>query len=181
MQNEWKNVDDTFFNPNSDAQFLEYSGVKRPAADAESPLECFLLFITEDILAQIVEETNRYHAKEEAIPMKWVDTTVEEIQAFLVVFAMGLVNLPEIDLRKGSIYGISWFSSVFKRTRFKQILRNLHLSNNEADLPRDDPNRDTFQQMYAPQREICLDEPMSTKSRISFIQYMPKKPKKSLK
>ena len=74
----------------------------------------------------IVEETNRFHAQEEArkpSTMKWVDTTVEEIQTFLgVVFAMWLVDLPEIDdyRRKGSIYGMSWFSSVFTRTRFKE-------------------------------------------------------------
>ena len=44
--------------------------------------------MTEDIFEQIVEETNRYHMLEhtkKASTIKWVDTTVEEMQALLGV------------------------------------------------------------------------------------------------
>ena len=38
---------------------------------------------------------------------------------------------------------------------------------------------ESFNQMYALKRELYIDEQMTgTKFRISFIQYMPKKPKK---
>ena len=78
--------------------------------------------MTEDIFEQIVEETNRYHMLEhtkKASTIKWVGTTVEEMQALLGVIlamGMGLIKLPEIDdyLRESSIYGISWFPSIFQ-------------------------------------------------------------------
>ena len=186
-------------HPNADTPFIEYVGLKRPASQADSPLECFRLFLTDEILNQIITETNRYYAQQNAAkpsPLPWYDLTVEELLAFFaIVLAMGLIKLPEIELywRRNSIFEMHWFSSVLTANRFKQILRYLHLNNNESDLPCDDPNRDklfklgklqsilsqNFFEMNAPQRELSIDEQMiGTKARISFIQYMPKKPKK---
>ena len=199
LQAEWKNVDNAYNNPNSDATFLEYTGLKRPANEAETPLECFLLFFTPQLIEQVVIETNRYYQQEQLkkpSPMPWKDTNVNEMKAFFgVVLAMGLIKLPELEdyWREDTMYSMSWFQSIFTRTRFKQILRYLHLSNNAKEVPRTDANYDKlfklgglpimfsniFGSMYAPQRELSIDEQMiGTKSRISFIQYMPKKPKK---
>ncbi|XP_057296130.1 piggyBac transposable element-derived protein 4-like [Hydractinia symbiolongicarpus] len=196
---KWKKVDETYQNPNSNAPFFEFNGLKRPASDADTPLECFYLFFTPEILNQVVVETNRYYQQEQLkkpSSMKWSDTNAEEIQAFFaVVLAMGRVKLPELEdyWREDPIYSMNWFPAVCTRTRFKEILRFLHLANNDNELPRNDPNHDKlyklgnlpaklsdiFYKMYAPQRELSLDEQMiGTKSRVSFIQYMPKKPKK---
>ena len=68
--------------------------------------------------------------------MKWVNTTVEEIQALLgVILAVGLIKLPEIDdyWHWGSVYGMSWFPSIFRQDHFKQLLCYLHLANNEQE------------------------------------------------
>lgn len=197
--NLWSEVSDGYQNPNTNAPFYEFTGIKRPAASAETPIEFFQLFMTDDILLRMSLETNRYYKQlnaQKPSPMKWIDTTIEEIKAFLgVSIAIGLVNLPELDdyWRSGSIYGMPWFSSIFTRDRFKQILRYLHVVDNEKDLPKDNPDRDrlhklgklqdtlskSFSAMYAPQRELSIDEQMiGTKSRVSFIQYMPLKPKK---
>lgn len=195
----WKNVDETFLHPNSNTHFVEHVGLKRPAYQADSPLECLRLFLTAEVLNQIVTETNRYRTQQNAAkpsPLPWHDLTVEELLAFFaIILAMGLIKLPELELywRRNSIFEMHWFGSILTIRRFKQILRYLHLSNNQADLPPGDPNRDKlfklgmlpsilsqkFFAMNAPARELSIDEQMiGTKARISFIQYMPKKPKK---
>ena len=125
--------------PNNRVTFNEFVGVKRAAAGAVSPQECFQLFMTKDMLEQIVQETNRYHMQEltkKASTVKWVNTTVEEVQALLgVILAMGLIKLLEIDdyWRRGSVYGMSWFPSIFWQDHFKQLLCYLHLANNEQE------------------------------------------------
>ena len=72
------------------------------------------------------------------------------------------------------------------------ISRYIHLCDNTKVPPSDSPdyklyklgNNDTFlsnvfQAIYIPTRDLSVDEQMiGTKSRISFIQYMTKKPKK---
>lgn len=125
--------------PNNRVTFNEFVGVKRAAAGAVSPQECFQLFMTKDMLEQIVQETNRYHMQEltkKASTVKWVNTTVEEVQALLgVILAVGLIKLLEIDdyWRRGSVYGMSWFPSIFRQDHFKQLLCYLHLANNEQE------------------------------------------------
>lgn len=125
--------------PNNRVTFNEFVGVKRAAAGAVSPQECFQLFMTKDMLEQIVQETNRYHMQEltkKASTVKWVNTTVEEVQSLLgVILAMGLIKLLEIDdyWRRGSVYGMSWFPSIFQQDHFKQLLCYLHLANNEQE------------------------------------------------
>ena len=138
--NVWKNMKADFQKfPNNHVTFNEFVGVKRAAAGAVSPQECFQLFMTKDMLEQIVQETNRYHMQEltkKASTVKWVNTTVEEVQALLgVILAMGLIKLLEIDdyWRRGSVYGMSWFPSIFRQDHFKQLLCYLHLANNEQE------------------------------------------------
>ena len=138
--NVWKNMKADFqMFPNNRVTFNEFVGVKRAAAGAVSPQECFQLFMTKDMLEQIVQETNRYHMQEltkKASTVKWVNTTVEEVQALLgVILAMGLIKLLEIDdyWRRGSVYGMSWFPSIFRQDHFKQLLCYLHLANNEQE------------------------------------------------
>ena len=89
-----------------------FFGVKRAVAGSVSPLECFQLFMTKDILEQIVQETNRYHMQEhtkEASTVKWLNSTLEELQVlFGVILATGLIKLPEIDdyWREGALTGM---------------------------------------------------------------------------
>jgi hypothetical protein len=139
-------------------------------------------------------QTNMYHAQSveaKASPMAWADVSVAEMQAFIgVVVAMGLVRLPELDdyWSTDMIMRHPWFSAVFPRTRFKQILRYLHCEDNRNSNKDDklrklrtviDSLNDAFRQMYSPSQCLSIDESMvGTKCRISFLQYMPKKTKK---
>ena len=74
--------------------------------------------------------------------------------------------------------------------RYKEILRFLHLSDNEnqSNQPSDKLYKlgglhktlsKTFSQVYSPCQELSVDEQMvGTKCRVGFIQYMPKNPQK---
>ena len=82
---------------------------------------------------------------------------------------------------------------VMKRDRFTLILRFLHLNDSARYRKRGEPGHDplyklrpfidplfaNFQANYRLSKEICIDETMiGFKGRLSFIQYMPKKPTK---
>lgn len=79
------------------------------------------------------------------------------------------------------------------RNRFRQILRYVHVADNSKALPRDNPSYDKVwkirpmldfllkkcTELYAPHPQTSVDKSMiGTKCRLSFIQYMPKKPVK---
>ena len=107
---------------------------------------------------------------------------------------MGIVKPPEIEnyWRKDGICNITWFASIMSSKRYKDILRFLHLTDNEKAPERDSPEfklyklgglhntlNKSFNSAYSPSKELSVDEQMvGTRCRVSFIQYMPKKPTK---
>ena len=122
--------------------------------------------------------------------------TTDELRKFLaLVVVMGLVDYPCLD----DYWSISWpfathtFSSVMSRDRFSLILRFLHVNDSSQYIPKGQPGYDAiykirpflssllrqFKSNYSSQRELSIDESMiGFKGRLSFIQYMPKKPTK---
>ena len=77
--------------------------------------------------------------------------------------------------------------------RFELLLSNLHLNDDLKMPPRDSPNFDklykirplldklvkAFQRHYIPDQNLSIDESIvGFKGRLSWIQYMPKKPTK---
>lgn len=141
----WQSIGAKYSTPNSDKHFLEYVGMKRKAMNCSTPIEFFELFMTNDIINDIVPETNQYHRQltaKKPSSMKWIDTTPQEMEAFFaMMIAMGVANLPELDdyWAKDQIFYMPWFSSVMTRNRFKQLLRYLHLNDNTKELPKDSP------------------------------------------
>ena len=174
-------------------------GPKGEAVGVRSQLECFLLFLSGDAYDEILTQSNLY-AEQQRVANNdnspWSPITKEELMAFIgVVVAMGVVQLPAVD-NYWSIDPIlthPWFRSVFTRLRFRQILRYLHVADNSKALQRSDPNYDKLWkvrylinalsskclELYNPHPQISIDESMiGTKCRLSFIQYLPKKPVK---
>ena len=146
-----------------------------------------------------MNETNRYYAQQGKTYKhgftKWKPVTYNEVKAFIgILMAMGLTKLPEMRdyWRKGSVSHVPWFSSILTRGRFEAILNYLHLCNNEKHPPPEDEKyklyklgifpdiiNENFRKCYVPDRELSVDEQMiGTRCRVSFIQYMPKKPVK---
>ena len=178
---------------NEENPFCEFTGVNRNASDIKSPIEAFHLFFSDNILDQIIVESNRYHDQVLEDDTNWKPIRRGEILAFLgITIAMGIVKLSEIEnyWRKDGICNIPWFSSIMSVKRYKEILRFLHLCDNE-NQPNQPSNKlyklgglqetlsKTFAEVYSPCQELSADEQMvGTKCRFGFIQYMPKKPQK---
>ncbi|XP_035737648.1 piggyBac transposable element-derived protein 4-like isoform X2 [Vespa mandarinia] len=169
--------------------------------DKKEPLDFFKLFFTNELVNEIVTETNNYARKklENKTPSQysiwraWHSVTIEEMWAFIgVIINMGtmpLANLQEYWSRNDISY-IPFYSNKFTRDRFNQIFWMLHLKTI--------PTRDTgprtrlqliscfleyinskFLEYFSPGKEICVDESIiKFKGRISFITYNPKKPTK---
>ena len=85
------------------------------------------------------------------------------------------------------------FSKLLSRDRFLLLLKFLHLADNNKQVARGQPGYDklfklrpfmdplihSFKEMFVPQQQLSIDEAMiSYKGRLSFLQYLPKKPKK---
>ena len=85
------------------------------------------------------------------------------------------------------------FATVMSSRRFELILRFLHLNNSMAQPPRGQPGYDklfkirpmlnlvitAYKNSYIPYQNISIDESIiSFKGRLSFLQYLPKKPHK---
>ena len=122
-------------------------------------------------------------------------TTVPEIMAFLgMIIAMGLAKLPAYDdYWRGGVGRMPWFASIMFRKRFREFQRYFHLVDNRNSVAKEHPCYSklfklgniedklskSFSEAYRLRRDLSIDEQMiGMKSRLSFIQYMPKKPKK---
>ena len=161
-----------------------------------TPLQVFEHFFPRTLFQTIVGETNRYHDQYKPNDAKWVQVTVDEMYAFLgMLLAMGITNLPDIYdyWSKEPITQVPWFLPVFSHSRFCEMLRFLHLSDNETSPTKEsleyrlykmgpavlDVLSKNCKANYYPGRDLAVDEQMvKTRCRVSFIQYMPKKPVK---
>ena len=164
-----------------------------PAAQAcSTPIEFLKLILTDELIELIVTETNVY-AIENGCNFK---VTKEEVLAFLGLnIAMGIVGLPELEdyWTREPLLHVPWFPSVMSSKKFKAISRFLHFTDNSSSLPRNHPDYDKLwkvrpvidviqsqsRKLHVPGEKVSVDESMiGTKARLSFLQYMPKKPTK---
>lgn len=161
-----------------------------------SPLEVFQLFLTANLVEEIVDQTNRY-AEEimdpEAFSL-WNPITNEDIQAFIgfsILMGINILSATEDYWKKDPVYNYAPISTRISRDRFREISRYLHFVDNTTLAPRGSPNHDRlgkirpileqFQQQfsatYNPNREIAIDEAMiKFQGHSSLKQYMPMKP-----
>ena len=85
------------------------------------------------------------------------------------------------------------FASLMSSRRFELILKFFHLNNSDTQPRREEPEFDklykvrplldlllpSFRDSYIPTKHLSVDESMiSFKGRLSFLQYLPKKPNK---
>uniref|UniRef100_A0A8C7H0A3 PiggyBac transposable element-derived protein 4-like n=1 Tax=Oncorhynchus kisutch TaxID=8019 RepID=A0A8C7H0A3_ONCKI len=171
------------------------SGVQRPLP-FPTEAECFKLFLTEELVGEIVEETNRYalELQEKREPgvrgklAKWVTTTISEMYTFLVtVLLMGIVK--KNSLREywstDPMFATPFFASLFSQDRFLVLLRCLHFVNNATAILSDPLHKirnvlisltSAFGRVFVPYKDLCIDESlMLWKGRLAFRQYIPSK------
>lgn len=201
--NEWRKwvATDVSFK---EFNFSDNSGFKPPPEfDRYSVLDYFSLFFTDDLLEQIVKETNRYANdkinQSRPLPKKsmwwsWTDVTLSEFKAFLgVILNMGMSPKSDID----DFFTNDWleyqpfFKDVFPKERFLQIFWNLHLNPPEdrrmlATLSRSAKVRNVvlyldnkFREYYTPSKHVSIDEStVGFKGKVVFKVYNKDKPQK---
>ena len=122
-------------------------------------------------------------------------TITEFMQFFSVLIIMGIINFPRIE----DHWTTSWpysndtCSRIMTRDRFSLIMKFLHLNDNKRYIKKGNKGYNpifkirplyeylirNFKLAYNLGREISIDESMiGFKGRLSFIQYIPKKPTK---
>lgn len=167
-------------------------GPTRRTKREKTPLQVFLLFFTLVLLETIVTQTNMMAAKKGVT----LGLCIEELQAFIGMnIAMGMLRLPQIRdyWATDEVLSTPWFPSIMPRDRFFQIMRFLHLVDSSQQRKKGEEGYDplfkvrslidhlsaVFPRYYQPGRQLAVDEMMiGTRCRISFLQYLPKKPVK---
>ena len=180
------------------------SGAAAHLAD-DNPIKFFELFMNDEILEYLVEQTNLYAeqsidsqtAKNEQLPHSrsraWKPVNISEMKKFLgLMFLTGIVRKPTLEdyWSTDSMIETPIFGKVMSRNRFESILSYLHFNDNEKRAPTCDdrlykvrPIIDhfigKFKEMYNPHENISIDEGMlSWRGRLGFRVYNPKKPVK---
>jgi len=162
-----------------------------------SPLDFFKLYVTDDIVDMIVQQTNLYAAQyiaNNTIPPhsavnQWRDTDRDEMYTFFgLIVLMGIVFKPRLAMywSTDELYETGIFGKSMARDRFMLLLRFLHFVNNDTIDPKD-PNRDRlakirnvmnllrrrFATVFAPGRDLCVDESLLLfKGRLAFKQFI---------
>ncbi|GFS10328.1 PiggyBac transposable element-derived protein 4 [Elysia marginata] len=135
--------------PPANLPFTGQSGLQVEMEDT-SPLDYLKLMVTDEMVASLVTETNRYAEQtledKELSPKsrfrQWTPVTLNEMWAFLgLIIAMGLILIENLEeyWSLHAMYKLPFFSSVLKKDRFCLILSFLHIANNKDQLKRDDP------------------------------------------
>ena len=169
----------------------------------KDPVKFLQLFLTDNLLKRIVEETNRYandFIESNELPphtrrvRRWKPCSLDEMKNFLAI-TVGMTV--DGKTRIEDYWSKSWpfatkaFSSIMSQNRFQLVLRFLHRNDSKFCRKRGqqgydplykirplmDGLLDRFKNCYRLHKEVSVDESMiSFKGRIWFIQYMPKKP-----
>ncbi|XP_061637355.1 heterogeneous nuclear ribonucleoprotein U-like protein 1 isoform X6 [Phyllopteryx taeniolatus] len=182
--------------------FTATPGPRSAAAEMDSklPADFLELFLTDELLQRIADQTNLYatqyfQAQSKTLPHSrvhaWKPVSVPELKTFFgLTFLTSYVKKPSIGLywSVDEVDATPHFSQTMSRNRFQIIWQFLHYNNNASQ---DDADKlykirpvfeyivEKFKEMYQPGQNICIDEGMMLwRGRVSFRVYNPKKPVK---
>lgn len=160
------------------------------------PIDYFQLFLTPQVLDEMVNETNLYATqileKTNVGPNSrlhdWTPTDRKEMTKFIALLGwMGLVKVPKLAdyWRRSELYAIPLPKNTMSRNRFELLLRFWHFANNEEAERNNRLSKvekiiqmfvNSYQSTYTPAEKICIDETMVPwRGRLSFRQYIPSK------
>lgn len=177
--------------------FTCQSGINLPGRkNSYSPLECFELFVDNDILEMITLETNRnveqvvdgQRLSRQSRLLQWTETSVAEMKKFLgLMIWMGLNKKPSIrDYWSTNIlYRNSVANQIMSRNRYELLLRFWHFSDNRRQIVGNKLHKiaplleklvSNFKKYRVPGSMIVVDETMVPfRGRLGFRQYIPGK------
>ena len=137
---KWENVED--IDENDGFPFNEIEGRNVRMRDNATVLDYVELYLTDEIMQHIVQETNRFaqnyisdHPDEaqKSYVSKWKDITVPELKKFLgLVILMGIVHKPSLPhyWSTNDLYWTPISTKSMPRNRFYLILKFLHFNDN---------------------------------------------------
>ena len=180
--------------------FVSATGINFELPDNPTLFNFFSAFVGDDLLEQIVNETNLYarqkFADSPARLAKFQPVTLGEIKAFIGInIIMGMVRQPSLNSYWSSddFFGNVGIKKVMPRNRFQEINNFLHFNDSSREVARGNPGHDRlfkvrpvlnyvrskFETNFKPTKNIAVDEGMiAFRGRLSFRQYMPAKPTK---
>ena len=188
----WK---DTTHNPQI-APFTSNPGVSPTIPKDSKPMEILKEFMTDELIATIVNETNRYaqqYINREAISSysrvnDWKAVEVAEMWNFLALtLLMGISRNPGIPdyWSNNPLFYNNTFPSTMSRNRYQLIHKFIHFADNENSDQDDrlykiravvDYLIGKFQEAYNLEKEVCIDEQLLLhKGNLNFKQYIPNK------
>ena len=191
--------------PGDIPEFHQPSGCS-PDLSAMTPLDIWEHLVTEEMLESTVEQTNLYATqfteshkfRPRSRVHQWLRFqfgVADLLRFFALTILMGLISYPRLEdyWLTSWLFATPTFSRVMSRDRFSLIMRFLHLNDNTKYIRKGEPGYDAifklrpflepllrnFREMYRPAKELSIDESMiGFKGRLSFLQYLPKKPTK---
>jgi len=162
----------------------------------ETPSELYKLFLTDEILDIIVNETNFYAAnflathasRNKQQYKKWKEVTKEELLKVVgIIFIMGMVKKPTISdyWSTDPLISTPVFRKVMVRDRFLIILKFLHFSHDGPMTATDrlfkfrniqNLLQERCRSVYIPDKYVAIDEEVVLwRGRLVFRQYIPGK------
>lgn len=183
----------------TEINFLSKSEINVPAnKHLEKEIDFFNLFFDDGLIDLISKETNDFSksifdpnisqagpSSQSPSSSSFSETNGDEIRVFFaLIMLMSIIKKPTIQMYFSTdpIFATPFFNSVMSRNRFKDILRCLHFTSEVGTnkLLKIRPIVSSiirkFQDLYTPDREICIDESLfAWKGRLGFRQYIPTK------
>lgn len=162
----------------------------------EREIDFLNLFLSDDIIKIIVEETNSYiryvsddinNPGPSSTPTRkpFSEVTESEIRVFLaLIMLMGIIRKPNLKMyfTRNQMLSTPFFNEVMARNRFLGILRHMRFTSdrNARKLDKIKPVSDifvrNFKTVYTPEQSICVDESLfAWKGRLGFRMYIPSK------
>ena len=184
-----------------DSQYHEIEGCNYRMKEDSTCLDFLELYLTDEIMTLIVNETNRYAEQFLAVNIisaqnsylsLWEATTVPEMKTFIgVILLMGIIYKTQIFLYWSTdpFYNTPIISEIMNRNRFYLLLlKFFHFNDNEdTNYNANDENRDRlhkvgplidllrsrFRSVYTPGKHLSVDESLILyKGCLHFKQYI---------
>nr|XP_054750142.1 piggyBac transposable element-derived protein 4-like [Lytechinus pictus] len=178
---------------------LEHVRTRSTASSMSKAIDFFKLFLTVELVQQLVDFTNAYataHIVDRPTYADagggWKAVTMEEFYSLIgLLIYMGLAQFSDVDCYWSTKYPYhgSWARAFIKsRDRFRAVMSFLHIVDHTAEDPNDpmrkvryllDHMKNACKKLYQPSEHISIDERMvRSKARFQFRQYIRDKPTK---
>ena len=199
----WKKINQTQSNDGIETIpiFSEKEGLSVRTGDTPNLLDFVELYLTDETLTHVVNETNRYaHQYLEENSEKadntyfsaWTDTDILEMKKFFgLVILMGIIHKPNLPTYWSTDNHTPIFSKILTRDRFCLLQKFLHFSDNaDPNYNPNDDERDRFhkvrpfmemirercRKVYYPGKQLSANESLVLlKGHLHFEQYIKTK------